>query len=583
MTVVTALAVISLFLAYSYPFHLTPWPTFFNEWSFACFVALSLLSISNDGHLKQAIPWPWGLALVFISAHFLLFLLLQNANSLLREQFWVTLAFIAVGYTAFLLGRNLDKANLITKPLRVIWAAAALAAMVAILQYLGTFASQQWNLGLVLFLQDGSRAASLIGQSNQLGTLLVIGCWTVGFAWYSTHRSLAWRATALACIALFAYGIHLSGSRTAVLNLLLAPLLVLAWCKFNRQSYRLALLAAVPAACWLAIQSAEWFFHLMSFSEAANSANKAGILAGGRSLTQDATRFRVWELALSAIAEHPWLGQGYRGLAITQLQMSPEIGGFGNSIFYNAHNLFLELWVSYGIPFGTALAAGVILPWAVAWRRCNTASQHFIWLMCSAMLVHAMLEYPLHYGYFFWLYCMLLGHLLARPEDKVIIIKHPTLTSLTWLGASGAALYITWAAYVETEAVYTQARTQSVQVAQNSLRELAPLTKALFHNELSNLEWQIKDIRDAADWSTETVAELTYVATRRPTPALLWKTTLVHGLRNDVTQASWWAQRICAMYGPKNCTEAKEAWQSFGQSRTQWPALAWEEWINPQS
>lgn len=573
---IAAIAGLFLLLSYSYPFHLPPWATFYNEWFFAGFVFLALSLVIRGGTLKTASPALWCITFVLLVGHQWL---ISTHNPIASQLPWVPAAFIVIGYLAFLLGKNLSTTDRIAQPLGIVWVAAVLAAVVAVLQHLGTFAHQNWDLGLVLFLQDGRRAASLIGQSNHLGTILVMGCWIVGFAWYSGARSLAWRIAAGICIALLVYGIHLSGSRTAVLNLLLAPLLVLAWCWYNQQSYRLALLVAAPAAFWLAFQTSEWLSHFMSFSPEASTGPKTGALAEGRTLAQDAARLRVWAMALTAIADHPWLGQGYRALAVTQLEQAPELGSFGNAIFHNAHNLVLELWTSYGLPLGTALMAGVILPWAVAWRRCKTIPQQFLWLMCSAMLVHAMLEYPLHYGYFFWLYCLLLGHLLSQPTDREITIKRPSSMAVVWLGGVSLALYMPWAAYVKTEALYTQSRSQDIAITLSSLENVDVVTSVLFSNELRNLKWHLKPVHDAAGWPEQEMDELMQVASRQPTPTLLWKTALAHGFRSHTPQAEWWAQRLCVMYGAETCTQAKTAWEALNQKQPNWPTLAWGAWI----
>lgn len=578
MTIVMALAVFSLFLAYSYPFHLIPWPTFFNEWFFALFIALGLSITISSGQLKRASPWSWILGLAFIAAHYLL---LQNMQPLLWERFWVTISFIALGYAAFLLGRNLDTSALMTRPLAVIWAAAVLAAGVAILQYLGTFATQQWNLGLVLFLQGGRRAASLIGQSNQLGTLLVIGCWVVGFAWTRLPRTAAWRAVALGSLALFACGIYLSGSRTAFLNLLLGPVLLLAWnLRQKNRSYRLVLLAAVPLVCVLALG----LIGQLELQGPATGAALGNAIPAAQPFANrigaDSTRLAVWQMAWTAVQESPWIGHGLGGMVQSHLQLAPQFGPFNDQIMKNAHNAILELWVNYGLVFGSIVAGAFIWTWWRAWKAATTPDRQFIWLMCTAMLVHAMLEYPLHYGFFFWLLCMLLGHLTAKPDEAAHTIKRAGLASTLWTVGSLAILFVAWKGYVDTESHYTDLRTQGYTQVREGVDRADPLAQWLYPGLLKRLYWQTRPIRDAADWPAQDVDEFAQVASLDPTPLLITKMAWVQGMRGNVEQATWWTERVCRMYSQLTCTQFRDTWTTFGATHPEWPTLPWPNWQN---
>lgn len=582
-TIVTIFFTISVFLSYSYPFHLAPWPTFFNEWFFAVFVALALFIVFNEGHLKAANPWPWALAVAAVSAHYFFW---QDAAPLLREIFWVTLSFVAIGYAAFLLGRNLDSADRIAWSLGIIWSAAVLAAVVAILQYMGTFAAQQWNLGLVLFMQEGNRAASLIGQSNQLGTLLVIGCWIVCFAWYARSRTVAWRLLAVASLALFAYGIHLSGSRTAALNLALAPALLATGMIWRTpRLYQTILLALMPLA-FLAVFSL--YGHTSTLQANANQAigltnnppNAPAQTVIGRTDARDSTRIQIWKMTSMAIQDSPWLGHGFEGMTRSHFRLSTEFKGFNNQIIRNAHNTVLELWVTYGIPLGTAFVGVIAWAWLRAWKSAQSPDRQFIWLMCTAILVHALLEYPLHYGFFFWLLCMLFGHLIP-PKDgerRTVTLRHPGLVATAWLGVCSVVLYAVWSSYVDIEARYTELRTRGAPLVRRDAENIAPLTQALYPRLLERLYWLSRPASEAEKWTEQDLERLSTIAVYDPLPSILTKLAWAYGLRGDTEQATWWTERFCRMYPRDMCSHFQEAWTANHTKRQDWPTLPWSRW-----
>ena len=581
LALLTALSTLALFFSLSYPFHLPPWPTFFNEWFFGLFTLVALSIVLIKGKLKQASPWPWGIAFAVIAAHYLFW---QSANPLLREIFWVTLSFVAIGYAAFLLGRNLDSADRIAWPLGTIWAAAVLAAFVAILQYLGTFASQQWNLGLVLFMQEGHRAASLIGQSNQLGTILVIGCWAVCFAWCTRSRTVVWRLVALLSLVLFAYGIHLSGSRTAALNLVLGPTLLFAGMLWRKsRQYNIVLLAIVPLTVLTAFslnESAPPQKLAPTNSAASTLATNTPQTVAGRTIAGDSTRLEIWKMATMAIQDSPWLGHGFEGMTRSHFQLSSEFKGFNNQIIRNAHNTVLELWVTYGVPLGTAFAGVIAWAWVRAWKSAKSPDRQFIWLMCTAILVHAMLEYPLHYGFFFWLLCMLFGHLIPPKDGErhIRTLKYPGLVAMAWLGVCSVLLYAIWSSYVDVEARYTELRTRGAPVVRSDAESSAPLTQALYPRLLERLYWLSRPASEADKWTEQDLERLSNIAMYDPLPSILTKLAWAYGLKGNTEKATWWTERFCRMYPRDMCSHFQDAWTANSAKRSDWPTLPWSRW-----
>lgn len=478
-----------------------------------------------------------------------------------------------------MLGRNSNYFSVLPIILAALWATGIIAALVSIIQFFGTFAYQQWNLGLVLFLQQGNRATSLIGQSNHFGTLLVISCWAVAYAWHTQTRGTVWRTFAFGSWLLFAIGIYLSGSRTAILNLILAPLLITATVILGKRgSFKSALLATTP----LILLAGIFLLHYGLTSSHGTMPAMAS-LTGANPLAErvsamDATRLEIWRMAWAGIQQSPWLGHGLGGMTQVHVQLSPEYGPFGNSIMRNAHNGFLELWVTYGLLLGSLFAGLVIWAWGKAWWASTSTDRLFVWLMCTTMLVHAMLEYPLHYGYFFWLFWLLLGYLSSADSGKTITFRHPGLVASLWAVASITALALVWKAYVETESHYTDLRTKGYTEIHAGTQNASPLAQWLFPGLLSRLHWETRSIANAQDWSDEEVARMATVTLYSATPHAMGKLAWVYGLRGNAAEAAWWAERVCRMFPSRYCPELEEAWTAFGLDRPDWPSLPWNNW-----
>src|SRR4029079_17946564 len=63
-------------------------------------------------------------------------------------------------------------------------------------------------------------------------------------------------------------------------------------------------------------------------------------------------RFYVWDVARQAILNHPLLGVGPGNFSIFFQSHRTSLFADQNGVFDDAHNLFLQLLASNGIPFG---------------------------------------------------------------------------------------------------------------------------------------------------------------------------------------------------------------------------------------
>lgn len=125
-------------------------------------------------------------------------------------------------------------------------------------------------------------------------------------------------------------------------------------------------------------------------------------------------RMFYWEHALRMFASHPWLGVGFDSFALqleTQLTAPARF-----AVDQYAHNLPLQLMAAAGLPGVLALAVPVLLFAVRLGRQPRTMERLYLCGALGILLIHSMLEQPLHYAYFLGLAALLAG--IADPSGR---------------------------------------------------------------------------------------------------------------------------------------------------------------------
>lgn len=562
------LAASCLFLSYTLALHQAPWATFYNEWLFALALGLGLACVlwhtPSANRVVLAAPWPWWLGTAAVVAH--------TAWMGLHVPMWSTTLWIfglfsLLGWLAYSLGRNISQQGWLSAVLNVLVCAALFSATIAVLQWGGVLSTLEGMEAYIRSTEAGGRVSSNIGQANNLGTLLVMGCWAIAYAWQLQARAGWWRLLAVCAWGLLALGMHASGSRTAFLNVALAPVLLYGWARFRHQPF--AWQVAVPLLWW-----GVWFGVLPYAADILGWA-----LPEARAMVADNNRQRLWLMALAAVAEQPWLGYGFGGMANVHLHWVPVYGAIDYTIAGSAHNIVLDMWVTFGVVLGSAIVGFFVWLWVGAWRACQTAAEQFVWLMATAMIVHAMLEYPLHYGFFFWLLCLLLGA-LGGKSWKTITFKRPLLASTVWLTMFGAAAFFVWRPYVDVETMYTLYRQQGASAAHQALHAQRDSWGARLYPELhARLYWLTIPMDEVSRLTAQQLTDLENETRYYPLPTLGWRVAYAHAYQGNAAQATWWAERMCKMFDPQLCRSVQQEWLQMVGSVPGWPILPWGHWV----
>jgi hypothetical protein len=129
------------------------------------------------------------------------------------------------------------------------------------------------------------------------------------------------------------------------------------------------------------------------------------------------SRVELYRLALTAAAEHPWLGAGYLGFRSLLEMHRAEVPSYATeNITYFVHDDYLQTLVELGVPGLVALLALIVVPF---WRarvsrenRTDLVSRYAPLAGIATMAIHALGDFP-----FYVPVCLLGFGMLAGQVD----------------------------------------------------------------------------------------------------------------------------------------------------------------------
>lgn len=558
----TALTTPALVLAFTFPLlvsrHTLPLATFYGEWVSGLLFAMLVLVCTMSRRAKEPrqplLPWIALFPLWLIATS-----LLQAASGFddvtgSRLTTILTLALgAAVVLAAWRTQRNGDAADnrqSTLDALAIAWLIAGLAGTLA--QWVQVFRLEPDSFGLVstYFYDDNRRLWGNLNQPNHQATVegLALAA-SVWLAWRGWLRFPAW----LVAVILLESGIVLSGSRTGVLHVGLAAIyaMVAAWLARDATAAQrttsdnpmqrptglaVAALAIVVAMLLLqpAIKTAAHAFDWRLFDAVAQL--KAG--------DQVSARGALWTHAIAIFRAHPWLGVGWGEFGWAQFQQLTQVGVTAEMALH-AHNAVLDLLAKTGV-VGAAGVGLFLLAWL--WR----VVRHRLWragaderrrtvlaLAWLAMLsAHSMLEYPLHYLYFFLPFCFLLGWLEPSGFGPARLPRALTaVAALAFVVATAGVLATLWQDYRRVEAR---------EYATNGRRDALPVPAFWFRQHL-HADQAERAVITAANARQQLPAHVAAVHLL-PTPTMISRTAWLFALTGDPAQGRAWMERLRYYY-----------------------------------
>lgn len=547
----------TLVIAFTVPFlvsrHTLPLATFYGEWTAAilgvALVAVLALSPADTSGLRTPKAFPWVACfpvwLLFTTILQAAYGMVDFTGSRLTTQLVLALG-TSVMLVAWRTGRSMsaERRAVVVDTLAIAFLVAGLLGTLA--QWIQVFHMEDQMFGLVsdYFYDTNRRLWGNLNQPNHQAT--VQGLALASAVWLATRSWLQFPSWLVATLLLES-GIVLSGSRTGLAYVGLSAVYAGIAAAMARGTPRGA--SPMHRAPGLLVAAAILIVGVVVLQPAIRAAGQAfdwrlfDTVAQLQSSNQMSYRGALWAQALAMFRAHPLLGVGYGEFGWTQFQQAAQVGVHAEMSLH-AHNAVLDLMAKTGV-VGAAGVALVLTAWL--WR----VVRHRLWHASSAergatlpVLVwlamigaHSMLEYPLHYLYFFLPFCFLLAWLepagLGRAWPRAATI----LATLAFVVASVFVLTTLWQDYRRVEAR---------EYAAEERRDALPMPSHWFRQHAAS---------DAAEHATITPGNAAsllpaHVAAVHllPTPTLIRRSAWLLALTGEQARARLWMERLRYYY-----------------------------------
>ncbi|MHB9800982.1 PglL family O-oligosaccharyltransferase [Pseudomonas sp. MT3] len=390
----------------------------------------------------------------------------------------------------------------------------------------------------------GVRAVALVGQPNNLATLLVWGCIGV---WWAYDRRFIGSGCAVLAVAFFLLGVVLTGSRTGCLQVafLAVVALVLWWPRDVRKRSVVVLLLT------------SWFVSLLLLIPLL-----ANFLFGAasREMLNAGLRPIFWSMALEGIAERPLVGYGWNQVVSVHVEFAEKYPGL-SSVMGHAHNLFLDLLLWNGVVIGTVLVAAIVC-WGVGQAlRVRTEPHGIILAALGVFLIHSMLELPHLYLIFLVPVGLLVGMASSFLPMKIVATL-PRFSIIVIGVAMATILVIVFRDYRLIEENLTARKLVAARIS-GAVIPASPdviLLKSL-QSALEHLDTEPSRNMSAAALEGERLAVLRY-----PTTGGLFRYAQSAALNNRAGEAAWALQLICDLRPKRDCLSAINDWAVVASS-----------------
>jgi hypothetical protein len=289
-----------------------------------------------------------------------------------------------------------------------------------------------------------------------------------------------------------------------------------------------------------------------------------------RDRMSEGLRPTVWMLFADAIALRPWTGWGVLQTGAAQFEMSPDHPSV-RWFFSSAHNVALDLMVWFGMPLGL-LAAAVLFIAAVRRLAAATLPEALAAAFAAvALLLHALVELPLHYAYFLLPLGLVLGSSTAPAPSRTNLVGLALpVRRLVPLLALLPTLILAWMAreYVELTdrrpiLGIDEPTRHLLLTASPPAPDVIALDRLQAFHAFAALPLQTglaKRDLDAAQ----------AMMRRAPTAPAIERAALLDGINGHGARTFDALRRLCKFQSTTACDESMRAWELW---RLRWPQL----------
>lgn len=499
MKLISLVATFFLALAWLLPNHYRPWLAAYQD---GCiFLALIILAIWLLNNKCIGIP-KFSFFLIFIAFIPILqnvFGFISFSGDSIISSFYIFGFFIAFIVAYHLLSKS--KRNNVFKWLYwVVLIVSIISVWIQLRQWL-LFEGNIWTVDL----PPNGRPFANFGQPNNCATFLCMGLMA---CLYLYEKKYIHRFCGVLLASFILFGITLTQSRTAWVF----ALAFLIWW-FWKSRYFQTRLSKYSVFYFVGIFI---FFILIT----PYVSDYLGVTNTTDALTRASSgylRIPMWHQMLLAIKEQPLLGYGWNQVGVAQLSVYLDYPT--TEWTEHSHNILLDLLIWNGIPLGLVII-GFFTWWLYRLSQLAISIEPFIALsMVGAVLVHAMLEYPLDYAFFLLPVGFLLG--LVQAQDKTIkVIEIPRKVVMSLLSFFIALYFWIFIEYRMIEEDVRLLRFEALNIGTLHAEQAAPDVILL-----TQLREQIRFIRTQPkeNMTPEQLDWMRKVAYRYATPAALYR------------------------------------------------------------
>ncbi len=544
----------ALCLAFLLPGHYPPWVSFQQQWLAALGVALigaSAARAARRGAGRSRWPAP---AWVALAAAAVPLLQLAAGQIVFVSDAVLASLFIAAFALAIVVGASVAgsrRAEMLDGLCTVLIVAATISTGMALWQWL--------QLGSSLYVADlrpGGRPFANLAQPNHLSTLLGMAVAAV-LRGYEARRIRG--GVAALAIAWFGFGMLMTQSRT---GWLFVAVVAAGWFALRRRvGIRLPARAVVAGVALFALGVLLW----APLGEALmlhNLALEDRLTSSGRTL--------IWPVLIDAAWQAPWFGYGWNQVGRAQLATALAHPS-ANHWFTDSHNLVLDLVLWAGIPLGFLLAA-LLAWWFVRQvRRCTDPDRWALLLAISAVLLHAMVEYPHSYLYFLLPVGLMMGLLEGGPQSA------PTRglpAASLGLPLAGMVVMLVWVGveYMRVEESFRQLRFVTARIGVDRVAT-APLPEVRLLDAPREMH-RMMILPPAPGWSEADLERMREVAERFPTLPVLFRYAQVAGLNGRPDEAARALGLACKLNTERVCEQVYLDWAELQARHPELRAIA---------
>ncbi|WP_439890209.1 Wzy polymerase domain-containing protein [Ralstonia sp. 25C] len=387
--------------------HTYPIPTFYSEWvAAACWIALGAAVLGATWGQAVGLPRAALAPLALIAV-----LILQLAIAPPLNPFFSSGAIAALLAAAVICGlgaRCRDLPGVLDALAVAVTIGGLLTVAIELVQVF-----RVPNLPETFFSMTPTGSARRmwgnLNQPNHVGTYLAFGLAACLFLGQRHRKCLGLLTVAVLALLL---GMALTFSRVTWIHIALVGLLagIPLAAEARGRAWLIRLLALCGPVLLLALAYQSWG-GLISLANGAWALDLPGSM-GQRMQEGVGLRPLLWKHAWHIFLAHPWLGGGWGDYAWNQYVQTDTVGQVEMSM--NAHNIVLDLLAKAGM--AGLLAVLVPLAW---WslelpKRLRSPEVAFLSAVIAVMVVHSLLEYPLHYVFFLFPFAFVLGLLDNR-------------------------------------------------------------------------------------------------------------------------------------------------------------------------